>query len=79
MCYEKYLSSCDWLAPEVKSRKEIPDWLIKAIAQAETNAEKGKLPIVCLMEKGSKGVAGMHLAIIRLETFAEWFVNREER
>ncbi|MFC1924265.1 hypothetical protein ACFLXA_02745 [Chloroflexota bacterium] len=59
-----------WLAPEVKSRETIPNWLIEAIVQAETNATDGKLPVVCLMEKG-----GMHLAILRLETFAEYFVK----
>ena len=70
----------DWLAPEVKSRKEVPGWLIEALMQAEANAEKCKLPIDCIMERGKRGgksdeQAGMHLAVIRLETFRDWFVK----
>ena len=57
---------------------KLPNWLIDAMVQAENNAEKDKLPIVCLIEKGKRGSAGMHLAVIRLETYAEWHVNKGE-
>lgn len=73
-----------WLAPEVKSMENIPKWLIEAISQAEANAPEDKLPMVVVVEKGSRGgksdeQAGMCLAIIRLQTFSNWFVNTEQK
>ena len=62
-----------WLGIEVKSREKIPEWLISALTQAETNCPEEKLPIVALIEH-----RGVNLAILRLETFAAWFVAMKE-
>jgi len=60
-----------WLAPECKVRKGIPQWLKKAVKQAENNAPDGTLPIVVLHQKGDRLLDS--LVILRLDAFMERF------
>lgn len=39
-------------APEVKTRKRLPAWLLTAMLQADLNSPKDKTPIVILHEVG---------------------------
>ena len=59
------------LSGEVKHRETLPQWLKGAMAQAETNATPGKLPIVVLHVKGQRH--DNDLVVVRLGQFVEWF------
>jgi len=52
------MATCDveagMFAVEVKSRKELPAWLLDAVAQAKTNARDGRVPIVVLHKTGTR-------------------------
>ena len=65
-----------WLAVEVKSRKQLPAWLLQAMYQAVRNAPKGKLPLVIWHEKGQRH--DNDLVMMRLKDFEEWFGNGRE-
>lgn len=56
---------------EVKSRQNLPAWLINAVAQARRNAPEDKLPIVVAHQVGQRRVND--LVIVRLGDFIEWF------
>ena len=43
-----------WLSIEVKSRKQIPQWIRDAIAQSKKNAKPDQLPILILHEHGQR-------------------------
>lgn len=60
---------------EVKSRKELPNWLVNAVGQAHRNAGRGKLPLVVLHQVGCRRVND--LVIVRLGDFIEWFGEPE--
>ena len=62
----------DWLAVEIKHRKEIALWLRDAMAQAVACSEGGaKLPIVVIHELGRRH--DDNLVMIRQEDFEQWF------
>lgn len=42
------------LSIEVKSRKQLPNWLMDAMDQAEKAARDGKLPVVVLHQSGDR-------------------------
>jgi len=56
---------------EVKSRKALPRWLKDAVAQARRYALpfNGKLPVVCLKEKGMRG----YFVVIHSDDFMDWY------
>ena len=57
------------LALEVKHRKELPQWLKEAMAQAEAAARDDKLPVVVLHEAGSRH--SEDLVVLRLADLEE--------
>lgn len=60
---------------EVKSRKELPNWLVNAVGQAHRNAAHGKLPLVVLHQVGCRRMND--LVIVRMDEFIEWFGEPE--
>jgi hypothetical protein len=52
------------LSIEVKHRKELPDWLLDALRQAEASRRGDQIPIAILHQKGM--AVGDSLTIIRL-------------
>jgi hypothetical protein len=44
----------NWLCPEVKYRKSIPEWIKDAMRQAEASAMPRQMPCVILVERGQK-------------------------
>jgi len=57
------------LAIEVKSRKQLPNWLEDAIRQAEASAQDGQLPVAVLHQDGRKYRDA--LVMVRLSAFAK--------
>ncbi len=60
-----------WLAIEVKHRRKLPQWLTKALEQAEQAARPGQLPIAVLHQHGQR--YGDSLVVLRLKAFEEWY------
>jgi hypothetical protein len=60
-----------WLSIEVKFRRRLPQWLAKAMEQAEKAATPGQLPLAVLHESGTR--YGQSLVLLRLADFEEWF------
>lgn len=61
-----------WLSVEVKTRKNLPDWLFHALSQAEKGTEGGKrLPVAFLKETGKHMVSG--LVVMKFSDFMDWF------
>ena len=60
----------DWLSVEVKTRKRLPAWLFRALAQAQLFAGD-KLPVVVLHETGSRH--DNDVVVLRLKDFVDWF------
>jgi hypothetical protein len=60
-----------WLSLEVKHRRRLPQWLSKALMQAEQSAAPGQLPLVVVHEAGTR--YGQSLVLLRLNDFEEWF------
>ena len=60
---------------EVKSRKDLPNWLVNAVGQAHRNAAHGKLPLVVLHQVGCRRMND--LVIVRMDEFIEWFGEPE--
>lgn len=54
----------DVFSIEVKHRKELPDWLLDAMRQAEASQRGEQIPLVILHQKGM--AVGDSLTIIRL-------------
>jgi len=64
----------EWLSPEIKTHKKLPDWLKDAHAQAvAASKDRGKLPIVVLHEKGTRYTESY--VQIQLSDFVDWFVG----
>ena len=61
----------DLVVGSVKSRDEFPKWLTEAIEQvcSYPEARNGKLPVLCLLEKGRRGF----LVVIRSQDFEAYF------
>lgn len=64
-----------WLAVEVKHRKKLPDWQLKALAQSvaakKTHVNSSALPVVIMHEKGQR--YDDSLIMLRLGDFVEHF------
>ena len=60
-----------WLSSEVKHRRRLPQWLTKAVEQAEGSATPGQLPLAVVHESGTR--YGQSLVVLRLDDFEEWF------
>lgn len=58
-------------APEVKTREDLPAWLLAAMEQAETNAPQGKLPLCILHRAGDQFEDA--LVVVRMRTWREWY------
>jgi len=65
----------DRLSVEVKSRRELPRFIVNAYDQAVTNSRAGKMPLLILKEK-SKRFADC-LCILRLSDFQSLFLGGE--
>lgn len=61
----------DWLSVEVKSRKQLPQWLRGAVAQAKRNAGVSQLAVAILHEVGRNHDGD--LVVMTLRDFEEWF------
>ena len=57
------------LAVEVKCR-ELPQWLVNALAQAERNAPVGMVPVVVLVDS-RRGVKAKRVAVMDFELFQQ--------
>ena len=57
------------LSIEVKSRKQLPNWLEEALRQAEASAKDGQLPVAVLHQDGRKYRDA--LVMVRLSAFAK--------
>ena len=62
------------LAIEVKSRKQLPNWLEDAIRQAEASAKDGQLPVAVLHQDGRKYRDSF--VVCRLGNFAGYLQER---
>jgi hypothetical protein len=59
-----------WVA-EVKVRRTLPQWLLKAVSQAQEGAmATGRLPLVVLVHAPGKGRKAQRLAILPLEVLS---------
>ena len=61
----------DWLAVEVKTRKELPQWLRDAVAQAKRHAGISQLPVAILHQVGQRHAGD--IVCLRLADFQDWF------
>ena len=60
----------DWLSVEVKSRKQIPQWIRAALNQSKRNAGISELPIVILHQVGQNHNGD--IVILTLADFQNW-------
>ena len=60
-----------WLAIEVKHRRKLPQWLTKALEQAERAARPDQLPVAIIHRHGERH--SEDLVVLRLRAFEEWF------
>lgn len=60
-----------WLVAEVKSKKELPAWILEALAKARSHAKDVQLPILVLHQRGMKD----DLVVLKMSDFKEWFGN----
>lgn len=44
----------NWLSPEVKYRRNLPEWIKDAFSQAKASAKPCQAPVVILCEKGEE-------------------------
>jgi high-affinity K+ transport system ATPase subunit B len=61
----------DWLCIECKHRKEVPAWLVDALAQAKRNATAEQLPLAIIHQSGER--YSEDLVILRMADFEHWF------
>lgn len=66
----------DWLSPEVKHRKKLPEWLHDAISQAVASKRGEQLPIVVLHERGMRYRDSF--VVMKLGDFVDYFVGTTE-
>ena len=60
-------------AIEVKTRRTLPKWLLKAVDQAEGAAQAtGRLPLVVLVHVPGQGRRARRFALLPLEALASW-------
>lgn len=60
-----------WLSIEAKSRRTLPAWLLKAVAQARAAATEHHLPVAILHEQGDRH--SNDLVVMQLRDFQDWF------
>lgn len=65
-----------WLSVEVKSRRQLPAWLLGAMAQAEHNSPAGRLPVVVLHQVGKRHDGD--LVVLRLGDFTEYMLGPDQ-
>lgn len=68
------------LAVQVKTRKQLPQWLWDAIEQARRDARNMQVPVVVLSEV-SKGKKAQRLVVLDIDDFASlvlWSMTREQ-
>lgn len=63
------------LAIEVKARKQLPAWLLRAMEQAEASADDGRIPVVVLHQSGDRYTDS--IALLRLGDLQE-LMNRSD-
>ena len=63
----------EWLSPEIKHRKKLPEWLHDAMNQAELSQKNGQLPVVILHQ--SRQEHANDFVVIRLGDFIDWFIS----
>ncbi len=61
----------EWLCPEVKHRRKLPDWLHEAMSQARAAATSEQLPIVVLHQHGQQHRDDF--VVLRLSDFRDYF------
>ena len=66
----------DWLSVEVKSRKQIPQWIRDALNQSKRNAGISELPIVILHQVGQNHNGD--IVILTLADFQNWFGQADD-
>ena len=59
------------LAPELKTMKRLPKWLLNFVQQAVDNAPPDKLPFVVMQQKGMEW--GDTLVVVRMRHWVEWY------
>lgn len=61
----------DFVVGSVKSREKFPKWLTEAVDQVRgyVKAGNGKLPVLCLLERGRRGF----LVVIQSQDFQDYF------
>jgi hypothetical protein len=62
---------------EVKDRKELPRWLLDALAQAEAARRDGKTAVVVLHQRGQRHAS--NLVLLRLSDFLRLTEQEVER
>jgi len=64
-------------AVEVKTRRTLPQWLLKAVSQAREGAmATGRLPLVVLVHAPGKGRKAQRYALLPLEALVAWEGNQ---
>jgi hypothetical protein len=61
----------DWLQVEVKTRRTLPAWLLRALQQARVGCPEYRLPIVILHQVGERHDGD--LVVMTLRDFEDWF------
>ncbi len=61
----------EWLCPEVKHRRALPQWLLEALAQAKAAATPDQLSIAVLHQHGARHAED--LVVMRLADFIDRF------
>jgi len=60
-----------WASVEVKTRQELPAWLLDAVRQAVRNAHPNTLALVILHQVGERH--DNDLVVLRLRDFEDWY------
>jgi hypothetical protein len=60
-----------WAAVEVKERRRLPQWIVRAVAQARAGAGPNRLPLVILHEAGAKHDGD--IVCLSLADFEAWY------
>jgi len=63
-----------WLSIEVKERYLLPEWILRALRDAQRKAKPDQLPIAVLHETGSKD----DLVVLSRKDFIDWFGGEQK-
>lgn len=61
----------DWIVAECKARTKLPEWVVKALKQAQAAAGEFQLPIAVLHQKNQR--SENDLVVMTMRDFKEWF------